>query len=67
MYIIEKRTALDLRGYYMNWHEVWEQIGNELSHESAINICNAESKKSTCKFRVRDFWNGQVIYEIYNP
>lgn len=63
-FIIEKYFGYDARGHYMCWSELWDEKGNELFKDDAIDRCKELSEKEKGKYRIRSMMDGSIAFEI---
>lgn len=61
---IEKQGLSGYLFHYLNTFEQWEEVGSELSDTSAIKKCEEIAKREPGIYRVRNFYNGKILFEI---
>lgn len=62
--MIEKYIGYDARGYYMNWHDIWEEIPCPFGVTEKEYYLELAKKNKGTKFRVRPIWTGKIELEI---
>lgn len=63
-YLVEKQVASGFYYHYMNNFESWITKENKMSEYDATKTAIELSNKDKGTYRVRDIYNGKIIFKI---